>query len=145
MKKMSMFFLVLSLLAFTVLNIIGQTVTGTIKGTVLDTADAAVPGVAIEIVNTETGLKRTAETNDDGSFQVTFLPLGKYQVTANKTGFGKVIRENIEVTLNDTISVDFKIDPTVTESVTITDEPPPINTTNAEVKGTLTAQQIEAK
>jgi hypothetical protein len=137
------FLMILALTALT--NLQAQTVTGTIKGNVIDTAQAIVPGVSIEIVNIETGLKRSVETNDDGYYQVTFLPIGKYTVTATKSGFGTVIRENIEVKLNETTGVDFKIDPTVTESVTITDEPPPINTTNAEVKGTLTTLEIEAK
>jgi hypothetical protein len=41
--------------------------------------------------------------------------------------------------------VDFKIDPSVTATVTIDDEPPLINTTNSEVKGTLSEREIEAK
>src|SRR5687767_14701672 len=79
------------------LNIIvpAQTVTGTIKGNVVDTAEAIVPGVSIEIVNIETGLKRNIVTNDDGYYQVTFLPIGSYTVTASKSGFGTVVRENI--------------------------------------------------
>lgn len=122
-----------------------QTVTGTINGLVVDTSDALVPGVSIEIINTETGLKRTVETSNDGTFQATFLPLGKYTVTANKEGFGTIIRENIQITLNQTTAVNFKIDPSVTATVTVNDEPPLINTTNSEVKGTLTEVQIEAK
>jgi hypothetical protein len=122
-----------------------QTVTGTIKGIVVDTADAIVPGASIEIVNVETGLKRNLETGDDGTYQATFLPLGRYTVSASKSGFGTVIRENIEITLNQTTGVDFKIDPSVTATVTIDDEPPLINTTNSEVKGTLSEREIEAK
>lgn len=122
-----------------------QTVSGTIKGTVTDTNGAVVIGVAVEIVNTETGLQRDLTTNENGSYSSTFLPLGKYRVTAKGQGFALVTRENIDVTLNETTQVDFNLDPTVQEEVTITDEPPPINTTNAEVKGTLTAHEIEAK
>jgi outer membrane receptor protein involved in Fe transport len=122
-----------------------QTVTGTIKGTIVDTNDAIVPGAAVEIVNTETGLKRNLTTGEDGSYLATFLPIGKYQVAVNHQGFGTTTRENINVTLNETAQVDFKLDPSVRAEVVITDEPPPINTTNAEVKGTLTEREIEAK
>lgn len=122
-----------------------QTVTGTIKGTVVDTNGAIVPGASIEIENIETGLKRSLTTNDDGSYQATFLPLGNYRVTTTQTGFGPVTRENIQIALNETKQVDFKLDPSVRAEVIITDEPPTINTTNAEVKGTLTTQEIEAK
>lgn len=119
-----------------------QTVTGTIKGTIIDTSEAVVPGVSVEIVNVETGLKRSAQTTDNGVYEATFLPLGKYKVTVNKSGFGTVIRENIEVTLNQTTAVDFKIDPSVTATVTINEEPPQINTTNSQIAGSLTSQQI---
>lgn len=147
-NKSSILFVLIGLAAALLINISGvqaQTVTGTIKGNIVDTSDASVPGVSVEINNIETGLKRTIETNADGSYQITFLPIGKYTVTATKDGFGTVVRENIEVTLNQTTGVDFKIDPTVTATVTIDAEAPAINTTNAEVKGTLTETQIEAK
>lgn len=122
-----------------------QTVTGTIKGTVTDTNNAVIPGASVEIVNTETGLTRNLTTNEEGTYLATFLPIGKYSVKVSQQGFGNVVRENVGVTLNDTVQVDFKLNPQVSETVTITDEPPPINTTNAEIKGTLTTQEIEAK
>ncbi len=137
-----------SLIALIVLSasfINAQTVTGTIKGNVVDTADAVVPGVAVEIMNTETGFVRNVVTDNDGNYQATFLPIGKYKVSIDKSGFGKVVRQNIEIRLNDTTGVNFRLDPKINEAVTITDEPAPINTTNSEVKGTLTEQQIESK
>ncbi|HEX8289689.1 MAG TPA: carboxypeptidase regulatory-like domain-containing protein [Pyrinomonadaceae bacterium] len=119
-----------------------QTVTGTVKGTVLDVNGAIVVGASVEIVNTDTGLKRNLTTGNDGSYIATFLPLGSYRVTASQTGFGVVTRENVEVLLNQTSQVDFKLDPSVTAEVTITDEPAPINTTNAQIAGSLTSEQI---
>ncbi|MGI8639277.1 MAG: carboxypeptidase regulatory-like domain-containing protein [Pyrinomonadaceae bacterium] len=132
------------LLAFST-AVMAQTVTGAIKGTVVDTNDAIVVGASIEVVNTETGLKRDLTTNGDGSYLATFLPLGKYRVTVNQKGFAPVTQENITVTLNETTQVNFNLDPSVRAEVTVTDEPPPINTTNAEVKGTLSEREIEAK
>src|SRR4028119_398899 len=138
---------VFSILFLMILSIstAAQTVTGTIKGSVVDTNQAIVPGASIEIVNIETGLQRNLTTSDDGTYLVTFLPIGKYRVTANQAGFAPVRRENITVTLNETAQVDFTLDPSVSAEVVITDEPPPINTTNSEVKGTLTEREIEAK
>ena len=119
-----------------------QTVTGTLKGTIVDVNDAIVVGASVEIVNIETGLKRDLTTNEDGSFIATFLPLGRYRVTANQAGFGVVTRENIDVTLNQTTQVDFRLDPSVSAEVTITDEPAPINTTNGQIASSLTSEQI---
>src|SRR4029079_12086434 len=47
--------------------------------------------------------------------------------------------------LNDTRVVDIRLDPRAAESVTVTADAPPINLTNAEVKGALSAAQIMDK
>jgi hypothetical protein len=122
-----------------------QTVTGTIKGTVADTNGGLIVGASVEVINVETGLRRSLTTNEDGSYQATFLPLGRYSVAVNQSGFGIVTQENVTVRLNETVQVDITLDPSVRAEVVITDEPPSINTTNAEVKGTLTEREIEAK
>lgn len=122
-----------------------QTVTGTIKGTVVDTNGGLIVGASVEVINVETGLRRNLTTNEDGSYQATFLPLGRYSVAVNQSGFAVVTQENVTVRLNETVQVNVTLDPSVRAEVVITDEPPPINTTNAEVKGTLTEREIEAK
>lgn len=135
---------VLLLLTFGIATI-AQTVTGTIKGTVVDTNGGVIVGASVEVLNVETGLRRSLTTNEDGSYQATFLPLGLYSVAVNQSGFGIVTQENVTVRLNETVQVDITLDPSVRAEVIITDEPSPINTTNAEVKGTLTEREIEAK
>src|SRR5688500_8402156 len=119
-----------------------QTVTGTIQGTVSDTSGGVLPGVTVSIRHVETGAERTVVTNDVGFFSAPFIPIGHYTVAAALTGFGSVTREGINVGLNDTRVVDLKLDPRVTDSVTVRAEAPPINLTNGEIKGSLTAEQI---
>ncbi len=119
-----------------------QTVTGTIQGTVTDTSGAVVPGVTVTVRNMDTGAVRDVITNETGFYSAPYVPIGKYSVSAALSGFGTVIRDGIQVGLNDTKVVDFKLDPKLTESVTVTGDAPPINTTSAEVKGSLTSEQI---
>jgi hypothetical protein len=120
-----------------------QTVTGTIQGTVTDQTGAVVPGATVLIRNVETGQERTVTTSAEGFFVAPFLPLGRYEATASQQGFGSVRRENIDVALNRTFVADFQLSPTaVNEEVTITTEEAPINTTNQEIKGSLTSQEI---
>jgi hypothetical protein len=122
-------------------HISAQTVTGTIRGIVNDTNNAAVPGATITIRNIETGQERSVQTNVEGSYNSPFLPLGMYDVTAERARFGPSMPKRVEVTLNRTIVLDFQLNPVLGE-VTVTDEPPIINTTNAEIKGSLDSQQI---
>jgi hypothetical protein len=126
--------------------IYGQTVTGTLQGTVTDTTGAVVPGAEVVVRNVETGQERNLKTNSDGSYSAPFLPLGRYTTTASGKGFGTVVQENIEITLNQTRVIDITLSPVgVTGAVTITAETAPINTTNAEIKGSLNTLEILEK
>ena len=125
--------------------LVAQTVTGTLQGKAADVGGGVLPGVTIAIVSTETGQERTLTTNERGFFSATFLPIGRYRVTASLSGFGSVLREKVEVTLNSTTVLDFTLDPKVSEQVRVTAEQPHIDTTDAEIKQSLSAKQIEAK
>ncbi len=122
-----------------------QTVTGTIQGTISDTSGGVLPGVTVTIKRVDTGTERTAVSNEQGFYSAPFLQIGRYSVTAALSGFGTVTRDGIQLGLNDTRVVDIKLDPRVTESVTVTADPAPINVTNGEIKGSLTAEQIMDK
>jgi outer membrane receptor protein involved in Fe transport len=122
-----------------------QTVTGTIQGTVTDTSGGVVPGAMVTITHVDTGTDRAIVTSAQGTYSAPFLQIGKYRIKVELSGFGSVTREGIDVRLNDTRVVDLKLDPRVTQDVTVTASAPPINLTNAEVKGSLTAEQIMDK
>ena len=119
-----------------------QTVTGTVQGTVTDTTDAAIPGVTVTLRNLETGTTREVVTDGRGFYNAPFLAIGPYRVSAAMAGFGTVTRERVGVRLNETFSVDFRLDPTVSEEVTVTSDRPPINMVTSDVKQALTAEQI---
>ncbi|HEX5874106.1 MAG TPA: TonB-dependent receptor [Pyrinomonadaceae bacterium] len=120
-----------------------QTVTGTLRGTVSDSTGAVLPGADIVIRNIETGQERNLKTGSEGVYVAPFLPLGRYTVSASNAGFNKIAQENVEVTLNQTTVINFTLNPSsVTEAVVVSSEAAPINTTSAEIKGSLNAQEI---
>src|SRR4029450_12825978 len=112
-----------------------QTVTGTIQGTVTDTSGGVGPGAMVTITHVDTGTDRAIVTSEQGTYSAPFLQIGKYRIKVELSGFGSVTREGIAVRLNDTRVVDVKLDPRVTQDVTVTAAAPAINVTNAEVKG----------
>ena len=125
---------------------VAQTVTGTLQGTVIDANGAVVSNAEVVIRNVETGQERTLTTNNDGFYVASFLPLGRYNITVTRQGFANAVNENVEVGLNQTRVVDFSLSPAgVTANVVTTSETTTINTTNAEIKGTLTSQEIQDK
>ena len=60
---------------------------GEITGTVTDSSGAALPKATVNVVDTQTGLKRTATTNGTDQFRVTGLPPATYDVSAQMPGF----------------------------------------------------------
>src|SRR5215204_6103750 len=140
------FFLGLMLALLFAPTAFAQTVTGTLRGTVSDSRGAVVPGAEVVIRNQETGQERNLKTGSDGVYVASFLPLGRYTATAAGAGFSKVAQENIEIALNQTRVIDFTLNPSsVTEAVVVTSDAAPINTTNAEIKGSLNAEEILEK
>ena len=119
-----------------------QTVSGTLRGTITDSNGAVIPNATITVRNKETGLERTVVSSDAGLYNIPFLPIGNYDVHATRTDFNKVVRSNVAVTLNETAVINVRLDPSVTGEVTITDEAPAINSTNAQIAGSLTGAQI---
>ena len=77
----------------------GQT-TASLRGTVTDQSGALVTGAALTLTDTQTGIARTATTNSDGLYLFDQLPVGKYKLSVEKTGFATYIREGITLELN---------------------------------------------
>src|SRR5262249_28506431 len=110
--------LVLCLLACSVAA--AQTVTGTLDGHVTDPAGAVVPQVKIMAKNVETGVERNTVSNEAGYFQIPFLPLGSYDVTAQLTGFATIVAKNVDITLNKTTTLNLTLKvSSVQESVNV--------------------------
>src|SRR5262245_43859429 len=57
-------------------------VTAQINGTVKDQSGAVLPGVEVTVTQTDTGLKRSIPSNENGSFVLQDLPLGPYRLEA---------------------------------------------------------------
>lgn len=130
------------LLGISVVSVSGQTVSGTLRGTVADSNGASVPNATVTVTSTETGLERTATTSDEGTYNFAFLPIGTYRVVATRTDFNRVTQENVNVTLNETTVINLRLDPSVSGEVTITDERAPINTSDAQIAQSLSRNQI---
>jgi len=109
-----------------------QTTNGLISGTITDSTGAAVPGAQVTVVNRDTAQERTAASDASGLYVVPQLTPGVYTLTAKKEGFASVKEENIQLLVNQslTISVKFKV-ASVAETIEVTEAPPQLNTTSS--------------
>lgn len=71
-----------------------QAPTGTITGIVTDESGAVVPNVTVTITDKTTGAARTVITNASGLYSAPALPVGEYEVRAEKQGFRTDVRES---------------------------------------------------
>lgn len=136
--------LVIFLFAITLIAapISAQTVTGTLQGTVLDATGSALPGATVTIQNTEMGQSRVVLTNSEGAYSAPFLSIGPYRVTASLEGLGSATRERVQIQLNQITVHDFTLSPSLSDQITVVADRVQINTTDAQIKGSLNAEQI---
>ncbi|HTM51218.1 MAG TPA: carboxypeptidase regulatory-like domain-containing protein [Bryobacteraceae bacterium] len=114
----------------------------TVTGIVTDSAAAVVPGVQIRIRNVDTGIARTVVTNHEGSYTITTLPPGPYELTAELTGFRGYQKTGIVLEIGMALRDDIQLAVGgVTESVHVTAEIAALNTENGAIKGDVIVQQ----
>jgi hypothetical protein len=120
-----------------------QTTNGTITGTVTDPSGAAVGSVQVQVTNQITGQQRSATTQDNGTYIIPQLPPGQYSVTVEKQGFAKETQSNVQLLVNQSATLDFKLSvAAVSETVEVTAAPAQLNTTNATLGDVVQHQQI---
>jgi len=121
----------------------GET-TSAIVGQVRDTTDAVVAGATVTITNHETGLKRSARTDDAGRFNFPQLKPGTYSVGVEAPGFAQQQNDNVISGLGQKQAVDFTLKVARSnEAVEVSSEAPIINPENANTSSTLTASALE--
>ncbi|HXG86847.1 MAG TPA: TonB-dependent receptor [Vicinamibacterales bacterium] len=106
--------------------------TGNIAGIVTDDSGAVLPGVTVEVTNTNTGQTRTAVTRADGYFTLPLLQPGVYQVKGTLGGFKTFLRDGVTVTVESTARVDMQLPVGgLQESITVQADAPLVETSNA--------------
>lgn len=121
-----------------------QTFRGSIMGTVTDSTGAVMPNAKVTLKNLDTGLERTATTDETGYYVVTELPIGNYSVTVEQQGFQTAVATGVRVEVAAERRVDITLQPgAMTQKVEVTAEVPLVETTSNVLGGTLETRQVE--
>ena len=118
---------------------------GSITGTVADTSGAVIPNATVVATNGATNLNTETKTTGAGAYNFSNLDPGIYSVTVSAEGFQKLKQENIHV--NALESESFNPVLTVGRAdvqVTVTAEPPQIETSNATLGATMEQETYAA-
>jgi Carboxypeptidase regulatory-like domain len=120
-----------------------QQITGTIVGTVKDEQGAVVPGAGVKATNADTGYSRSATTANDGAYRIEYLPVGKYDVEVDMSGFKKFLQRNIVLAVDQTQTVNVMLAVGASsQTVTVTAAPALVDTTTATLGRTVQPAEI---
>jgi hypothetical protein len=124
--------------------LLGQTLKGTILGTLTDSSHAVVPNAQVAITDVNTSYHRTETSNDSGFYVFANLDPGKYRVEVEHPGFRKVVRSDIDLSPNTTIRADLELTPgVVSEVVDVTAGATLLQTDRADTGGTIGDLQLD--
>jgi hypothetical protein len=142
-KSLRAVFISLLTIAFFTQFASAQETLGSMNGTASDLSGAVVQGASVKIRAVATNLEVAAETKNDGSFSITDLPIGTYEVKFVKDGFETVDYVEILVQGNRTTTVNAKLRPGAVSSTVTVEGTPLLNETDNANGYTLGPQQIE--
>ena len=122
--------------------VVAQT-TSNIQGTVKDAKGAVLAGAEVKVTSPALSLERTATSDGDGFYRLAALPAGTYLITVSARNFASSTLENVELTLNRTLTLDVQMEVgSVKQVVSITAESLVIDPTTPATGATITPRQI---
>jgi carboxypeptidase family protein len=119
--------------------------TGAISGVVQDPSGAVIANALVLVVNRDTGVtERQMAATGAGTFSVTLLPPGNYEVVVTAPGFKKFEARNVAVRVSETAEVTARMQiGEATESVTVEATAPPVQLSNPAMGETITAHTVD--
>ncbi len=119
-------------------SLLSQGGAGRIAGTIADQTGAVIAGATVTVVDVNRGTSRPLTTDHAGAYNAPNLIPGTYNVRAELKGFKTTERQNIVLEVGQELRVDLTLLPGETsQTITVTEEIPLIETTNAELGGTI--------
>jgi len=114
-----------------------------VLGVVTDTGGAAIPSVSVSLLSPQKGSTFSATTDATGNYEFKVVPAGEYKLTASKNGFKQNVRSAFAVHASEHVRVGAELTVgAITETVTVSDTPPVVNTTTGNEGNTVTGEQV---
>jgi hypothetical protein len=115
-----------------------------IQGTVSDGSGGSISGAAVRIKNLETGAERNQVTDEAGRYDAAALPVGPYEVRAEKSGFRSEERTGISLVVGQRETVDLVLHVgDVRQTVQVEAAPDPVSVTTDDVSGLVGERQVK--
>ena len=120
-----------------------QGTAGRILGSIADQSGGAMSGATVTITDVQRGVSRSLTTDQSGEYNAPNLLPSTYKVRVEAKGFKATERQNVVLEVGQELRIDLTLQPgEVTQTITVTEAVPLVETTNAELGGTLQASII---
>ena len=119
-------------------------VSATISGRIQDSTGSAISGATVKVKSAETGATRSTTSDDSGNYRALSLNVGPQEISVEHSGFKTAVRTGINLAVGQEAVVNVVLEVgEVSQTVTVTDEAPLINTTTSPVSGLVRERQIK--
>ena len=117
---------------------------GRVVGTVTDSQGAVISGAIIVVTNSDTHATYDALSDASGNFQVLRLPIGNYQVSAERPGFRRTQSTAAKLEINASLRFDLHLEVgAVNETVEVSAAAVGVETVNPTIGQSVTSESIE--
>jgi hypothetical protein len=119
-------------------------VSASMNGKVQDTSGAAIPDVAVTVTSSETATIHSATSDDQGDYRILSLPVGRYQIKAEKSGFKTFVQSGIDLVVGQQAVLNLVLEVgQVQQQVTVTADAPVVNTSTVSTAGLVGEAQVK--
>ncbi|HEV8484086.1 MAG TPA: TonB-dependent receptor [Blastocatellia bacterium] len=116
----------------------------TLKGTVTDPNGSVVVGATITLTSVDKGIIKTAKSGSDGTYRISLLQPGVYDVQVESQGFAKAFARNMELTVGQSFVYDVSLRVgEIINSVEVTTDAPLIQVEQTQQANTINQAQVD--
>lgn len=116
---------------------------GSIEGTITDPSGAVVAGVAMHLQNVSTSATYNSISNSKGYFRFLVLPVGIYELVAERQGFATYIQRSLVLAVGTTIGLTVTLRlATQTEVAQVSDEGPILESSRSQISTTVSQRLV---
>jgi len=118
---------------------------GSILGTITDPGGNVVPGAKVTATETATAVKQTISTDGHGFYSFQSLPVGRYEIQVDASGFKPLLRTNVVLNVNSKIVVDAVLALGAnSEAITVSSSAIHVETVDTQMGEVITGKQMTA-
>jgi hypothetical protein len=116
---------------------------GKITGVVKDQTGSVIPGATVVVTNTQTGVKLTTTTDQDGVFTFPVLSVGQYQIDVTSDAFRPYRQTGLAIDINSALVLDVTLQvKEQDQSIVVTESTTQVETTDTQLGQVLGSKKV---